>query len=100
MITNEYDELAIYYHYDEVILVNGYYLSPDIIGLAWDNQLKYHEHLGLATPEYRERNDFKDKLYKDAGLLPGRNLIYTYDSERGRLNLPLLSETLKDAYLI
>lgn len=100
LVTNEYDELRIYYHYDEVILINGYYLSPDVIGLAWDKTFKYHEHKGLDTQEYRDGNKFKESLYEDAGIVQGRNLIITYDSENGSLNTRLLRELLIDAYLL
>ena len=100
LVTNEYDELKIYHHYDEVIMINGYYLSPDVIGLTWDRTFKYHEHKGLDTPEYKESNKFRESLYEDAGIVQGRNLIFTYDSENGSLNTKLLREILIDAYLV
>ncbi len=99
LITNEYDDLQIYYHYDEVIIINGYHLSPDVIGLASDMRLKYHEHAGLDSLEYRQRARFKRDLYEDAGIREGRDLIITFDTERGTLNVPLMRRTLMDAYL-
>ncbi len=98
LVTNEYDDLKIYYHYDEVISINGYYLSPDVIGLAHSLELKYHEHKGLDSEEYQDLNKFKESLYSDAGIQPGRNLIFTYDSKNGSLNAKLLREILLDAY--
>jgi hypothetical protein len=100
LVTNEYDVLKIFYHYDEVIMINGYHLSPDVIGLTWDGTFKYHEHKGLDTEEYKENNKFKESLYEDAGIVQGRNLIITYDSENGSLNTKLLREILIDAYLM
>lgn len=98
LVTNNYEDLNIFYHYDEVIFINGYYLSPDVIGLAHSLNFKYHEHYGLNSEEYQDHNRFKESLYRDAGIVPGKNLIITYDSPQGRLNARLLHEILLDAY--
>jgi hypothetical protein len=93
-----YDSLAIPYHYDETIVINGALFSPDIIGCRPDGRLVYHEHYGLDTPSYRQRAEFKERIYRDAGIVRGRNLLTTYDRGDGTVNLELIRMQIEDAY--
>lgn len=93
-----YDELGIFYHYDEVLSFDGRYLSPDIIGCRSDGSLIFHEHLGLHEEAYLSRCREKEAVYARFGIIPGRNLIRTYDDEEGRLNLRLAREIIRDAF--
>ena len=97
-ILNEYDGFRIFFHYDEVITIDGEELSPDIIGCRMDGTLIYHEHLGLQDEPYRQKYIRKEYIYSKAGIKHGKNLIYTYDSESGGLNMRLVREIIKDAY--
>ena len=93
-----YDSLEIPFHYDEVVLIGGRQVSPDIIGARRDGTLIFHEHRGLFSDEYLARNDWKSGLYAAAGIIPGVNLIYTYDSPSGVINARLAREIIKDIY--
>ena len=93
-----YDSLEIPFHYDEVILIGGVRISPDFIGARRDGTLIFHEHKGMHSEEYRSRNDWKSGTYAAAGILPGINLVYTYDSPAGTLNVQLAREIIKDIY--
>ena len=93
-----YDSFGIPFHYDEVILIGGVRISPDFIGVRRDGTLIFHEHKGILTDEYRYQNDWKSDLYSSAGIIPGINLIYTYDSPAGTLNVDLARELIKDYY--
>ena len=95
-----YEELGIFYHYDEVVRCGSRLISPDFIGCRNDGMLIYHEHLGSLSSDYRSSYRQKEELYASFGIITGRNLIYTYDDERGRLNLRLAREIIRDAYRI
>ena len=93
-----YDSLEIPFHYDDVVVIGGVRISPDFIGARRDGTLIFHEHKGLLTDEYRSKNDWKSGVYSAAGIYPGINLIYTYDSPAGTLNVKLARELIKDMY--
>ena len=93
-----YDSLEIPFHYDEVILIGGVKISPDLIGARRDGSLVFHEHRGLMTEEYLYGNDWKAGTYSSAGIIPGKNMIYTYDSPSGTLNTKLAREIIRDIY--
>ena len=93
-----YRSLAIPFHFDETITIDGRLLSPDFNGARRDGMLIYHEHKGVHSTEYRERDERKSELYAAAGIFPGVNLICTYDNDQGTLNVKLAEELLRDAY--
>ncbi len=97
-ILGEYDDASLLYHTDEVILIDGIALAPDVIGLRSDGKFIYHEHLGLFTASYREEVRRKEALYARAGIIPGDNLIYTYDDPDGGINLKLVRAVINERY--
>ena len=92
----KYDALHLFYHYDEVIEINGQYRSPDGILARRDRKLIFHEHAGMRDDGYRE--DLMDKLalYASAGIRLGENLIVTFDDEKGGVNMELVEAMLRD----
>lgn len=99
MLLDLYDELGIFYHYDENLSILGRRISPDIVGARLlDGALIYHEHLGLMSEEYRSHFQYKTSLYMQNGILPGKNLILTYDNEDGAINLQLIEQIVRDVY--
>ncbi len=93
-----YESLRIPHHRDESMFLNGRRIAPDIVGCRADGVLIYHEHLGMDGESYRKRNDWKDHVYKDAGIVRGRNLIYTFDRPDGSINLSLIKDIIKEHY--
>ena len=93
-----YNSLEIPFHYDETITIGGVMLSPDLIGVRRDGRLIYHEHRGLHSEEYRAKYDWKSGLYASAGIFPGDNLLYTYDTPEGSLNIKLAEMLIQDIY--
>jgi len=93
-----YDHMGIRYHYDEVIGINGRYLSPDIKGVRADGMFIYHEHAGLQDAGYRNDLQWKLDVYSSAGIVLGKNLILTFDDEYGRINLKLAATIIEDRY--
>lgn len=92
-IISIYNRLGYAFHYDETVIIGGYRVSPDFIGLRSDGSLIIHEHSGLWEDAYRERNRRKLELYMSAGFFPGENLLWTFDSTDGAID-PDLTEAL------
>ena len=90
LITGEYDRREIYYHYDEVIEIDGKWISPDVIGLRFDGWLIYQEHLGLQDELYSSDTIRKLILYQKAGIVLGKNLFLTFDDANGAINMELI----------
>lgn len=95
-----YDEFGLFYHSDEVLRFDDEYHAADFIGCRADGTLIYHEHLGLQDEAYRQKYRRQELLYAKCGIIPGRNLIYTYDDENGDLDLQLAREIIRSAYKI
>ena len=96
--TGLYDDLGIPYHYDEVVSIRMEIISPDIRGIRRDRAFICHEHWGLKTQSYIQKNLRKLRDYASEGFIFGKNLLITYDDEAGGVNLPLIREQIKDIY--
>ena len=98
LLLEGYDALGIPYHYDEVVLLEDRYVSPDTIFPSRSGRLIYHEHAGLRTDGYLA--DMKDKLqaYISCSIIPGDNLIVTFDHDDGGINMELIMQLIKDKY--
>ena len=98
LVTGEYDSSGILYHYDEVIEIDGEYVSPDVIGLRSDGAFIYQEHLGLQDMNYTADMIRKLILYRKAGILLGKNLFLTFDDENGGINMDLIRASIEAMY--
>lgn len=77
-------------HYDQVIRIGGQIKSPDFIAMRRDGKLILHEHCGLVNdPNYIKAHNEKMRLYESFGITPWDNLIITYDSPDGGIDLRL-----------
>lgn len=96
LVLEKYDALQIPYHYDEVVQLPDRYVSPDVIFPDPCGMLIYHEHAGLQTEEYL--NDLSEKIraYAACGILPGHNLIVTFDHDDGGINMDMIESLIKD----
>jgi len=96
-----YTKLNVSTHYDEVLSFNGKYMSPDFISLRTDGMLIYHEHCGLVNnPSYIEEHNKKMAYYASYGIYPWMNLIITYDTPNGALDLQLAEAEIKSKLLL
>lgn len=98
LITGEYDRREIYYHYDEVVEIDGEWLSPDVIGLRFDGWLIYQEHLGLQDDLYSADTIRKLVLYRKAGIILGKNLFFTFDDANGAINMDLVRASIETMF--
>jgi len=73
------------FHYEEeLILPGGEKVYPDFtIRHPQTGEYYYWEHMGLMNNEkYKNKNIFKVSNYMRADILPGKNLIITYESDK------------------
>lgn len=94
-ICDIYEANRIPYHYDEVFDGGIQYISPDFVSVNLNGEFIYHEHLGkIGDDEYLEYNLRKIRIYADAGITIGKNLIITADDIDGRIDLKSIEDII------
>ncbi|WP_027869811.1 hypothetical protein [Eubacterium sp. AB3007] len=95
-----YEDAGIPFRYEETLkLPNGVELNPDYHPLIPGVLLpKRHEHCGMMDdPGYVEREFlWKRDQYLRAGLIPGRDVLFTFDGPGGQVDLPQLRKEILD----
>lgn len=89
-IANLLDQMGIPYRYEaELILPNGGVRYPDFTLLnVKTRQIVFYEHFGLLDDSgYRRENLQKINEYIQNGIIPGKNLIFTFEAQGSPLNL-------------
>jgi len=82
-------------------LKNGQYKYPDFTILdVRKREIIYHEHLGLMDKrEYMNNSIRKLNQYADNGILQGRNLIVTYETEEIPFNPKSFKKMIREMLL-
>lgn len=94
-------ELGIPYHYEcPVKMVNGEIRYPDFTLLkVKTREVIYFEHFGrMGDEDYRQHVMEKMDLYRDSGIYPGKNLIFTYETEDKPLNIKGMRKMLSELF--
>ena len=82
------------HRYEQEQVVNGILINPDITLEDYNNEEFYIEHLGMMdNPSYARYNYEKLERYYGAGLIPGDNLILTFD-RRGTINMGMIEAVI------
>lgn len=92
-IADMYYALGIPYRYEaQLILTYNKIKYPDFTILKLpERKVYYHEHMGCMEDEtYRIANIKKINEYAEVGILPGINLILTFETSYSQLNIPAL----------
>lgn len=98
-IADKLDTYILPFQYDGIIYFEHYAFSPDFMIPTMEG-VKYWEHCGMmANPKYRKRNKWKLAMYDKMGIVPWKNLIVTYDSEDGGLDLRIIEAEIKNKLL-
>jgi hypothetical protein len=72
-------------------------LRPDFVIHLASGEIIIWEHLGMLDDDrYRETLDFKLKAYHEAGYIMGKNLFFTADDVKGRLDMEVISNLLDE----
>lgn len=88
------------YEYEPELKLEDKIKRPDFkvedydTGVVW-----YWEHCGMMTdPQYRRRWEDKKKFYEKNGIMEGKNLIVTYDDEKGGLDSDLIQRIIEETF--
>ena len=83
------------HRYEQEQTINGIIIDPDLTFEDAFGELFYWEHLGMMDDErYAERNFRKLKKYYSAGLIPGDNLILSFDRQ-GKIDMSYIDSIIK-----
>ncbi|MGN0240821.1 MAG: hypothetical protein ACI4CS_03960 [Candidatus Weimeria sp.] len=102
LIANALNDAGVPFKYECRLYLKGYGpIYPDFTVLNRRNgQVFYHEHLGmLESPEYLIKNLQKINAYEKNGIMQGKQLIMTFESEHVHLDLNIMNKIIKEFYL-
>lgn len=87
---------GIEFRYEEVIVIKGIEYAPDFTIRLRNGKIIYWEHFGMMSL-HGYVNNFYNKLiaYRNGGIIPGINLIATYDDENGNLSTTVVEGIIK-----
>lgn len=99
LIAEKLYEYDVPFRYDALVDNVLHTLSPDFMflidGCAW-----YWEHCGMmGDPAYRAHNEWKLAAYQEMGIFPWKNLIVTYDTEDGIMDMRVIDAEIKNKLL-
>lgn len=84
------------HRYEQVLRIGEDVTAPDFTFRSWSLELFYWEHAGMMDdPYYRARHKRKMALLEQAGIVPWKNLIVTYDND-GVINVPLIKSIIEN----
>ena len=89
------------FRYEDKLVLENTFLYPDFtIRHPKTGQIYYWEHFGLMDhPDYINRACQKTKLYCDNGIIPGINLILTYETREYPLAIDQVEKIVKEYFL-
>ena len=92
---------GISFRYEQVLWIDGRIrLVPDFTIMKADGSIVYWEHRGrMDLRDYAGRQLRKDELYASVGIVPWKNLIVTYDTEDGDIDLRVIESEIRNKLL-
>ena len=76
-------------------------MVPDFTIMRADWKLFYHEHCGMpGDKKYMENHKRKLEVYESLGIVPWDNLIITYDSKEGNLDLKIIESEISSKLIL
>lgn len=101
LIAEKYREKGIPFRYEQVIHFGKNIIVPDFTIMRADWKLFYHEHCGMPGDEkYMRNHKRKLEVYESLSIVPWDNLIITYDSKDGNLDLRIIESEINNKLLI
>ena len=91
------DHFGIQYKYEAALQVPDLRYVPDFtIRRSHDGKTIYWEHLGMVSDrDYLHHNRKKFDDYEEYGIVPWRNLIVTYGTEDGGINMKIVDALIQ-----
>lgn len=101
MIADRLIALGVPYKYEKPLHLDGGTVRPDFTALnVRTREELYWEHLGkMGDEDYSENAVRKINRYVREGIMPGRNLILTYETKASSLSSPIIERCIKE-YLL
>lgn len=95
LIAEKLYEHDIPFRYEQILTIKGTEFPPDFTIRTDDDKIIYWEHCGLTNnKKYMSHHKWKMDIYEEAGIVPWKNLIVTYDSENGMLDLGIIESEI------
>ncbi len=99
LIVESLYKYGVHFHYEEEFSVGSKIFAPDATFEGAGHKLFYWEHLGMMSNfRYARRNIRKLDDYYDIGLIPGENLILSFDNDddinMGMIDAIILNEVI------
>ncbi|HAP02885.1 MAG TPA: hypothetical protein DCQ87_02470 [Lachnospiraceae bacterium] len=102
LIANALNDAGVPFRYECQLNLKGYgTVYPDFTVLnKRTRQVFYHEHLGMMEDSnYVFKNLQKINAYQKNGIMQGKQLILTYESENVRFDLNVINRIIEEFYL-
>lgn len=97
LIAEKMYELNVPFRYEQVLTIGEIDFAPDFTILKNDGKIVYWEHCGLTgNAKYMNRHKWKMSVYEEAGIVPWKNLIVTYDDEYGFLDMVIVENEIRN----
>ncbi len=89
------------FRYEQVLwLDDRHFLVPDFTIKRPNGELAYWEHMGrMGSEEYARRQIKKVMLYFEAGIVPWKNLIMTFDTVDGDIDVRVIESEIASKLL-
>jgi hypothetical protein len=102
LIANALKDAGVPFRYECRLDLKGYSsVYPDFTVLnKRTGQVYYHEHLGMMeNSDYLIKNLQKINAYEKNGIMQGKQLILTYESEHVNLDMNVINNIIKEFYI-
>jgi hypothetical protein len=102
IIADLLDYRNILYKYEEPLNIKGQKFFPDFtVFRSFDNRIIYWEHFGMMNDmEYKKNMEMKLLAYRNSEIIPWDNLILTFDTEEGNIDVSMISSIIDKMLLI
>lgn len=97
MIANTLQIYSVPFCYEATLKLSGRDFSPDFtIMRRRDHKIFYWEHFGLVHEwSYRKNMKYKLEIYEEHNIVPWDNLLISYDTEKGALDLQVIQHLIQ-----
>lgn len=100
IIANILTARKIPYHYEEILYLPNAVIAPDFkIAVRSENRFRYLEHCGMIGKEsYRSQFYWKLKTYLENGMIPWRDVFFTFDDLDGSIDTMFIHNIIEQFF--
>ncbi|MBQ9014956.1 MAG: hypothetical protein IJ109_02450 [Firmicutes bacterium] len=96
LISEKLFDFGVGNRYEQILWLEGRRFAPDFTFLDALGEPFYWEHAGrMDIEKYVRRHRYKMQVYERNGIVPWKNLIVTYDTEDGAINMGLIDSIVR-----